>query len=275
MRGRGISILSLALPVLAGIAYLALAGAPRAYFVINGLAALLAIAAILVLRGIESERARRVLVVALLAVLFVPLASGPSLNGVARWLPLGGFILHSGALLFPAIAVLAARDEDYAPPILLAALLAASLQPDAALGLAVMLAAVGLYDATRDWRLVPVAGIAFFASMVAGLRGELPAQPYVERILVHLAMDIPLAALALALALLASFFLMAHAIAAPKPVRHALAGSLFGFSLAALVSNYPSVLIGYGAAPILGYGVAIGLAMGGNRPATRAGNRRG
>ena len=46
--------------------------------------------------------------------------------------------------------MLAARDDDYAPPILLAALLAASLQPDAATGLAVMLAAVGLYNATRE-----------------------------------------------------------------------------------------------------------------------------
>ena len=43
-------------------------------------------------------------------------------------------------------------------------------------------------------------------------------------------------------------------------VRHALAGSLFGFSLAAIVSNYPSVLIGYGAAPIIGYGLALALA---------------
>ncbi|MBX7500103.1 hypothetical protein K3181_01435 [Qipengyuania sp. YG27] len=260
MRGRGISILSLALPVLAGIAYLALTGAPQSYALMNALAVLLASAAVLFLPGIESEKARRVLVVALIIGLFVPLASGPYVNGIARWLPLGGVILHSGALIFPAITVLAARDEDYAPPILLAALLAASLQPDAALGLAVMMAAVGLYNATRDWRLVPVAGIAFFASMVAGLRGELPAQPHVERILVHLAMVMPLAAFALALALLASFFLMAHTIAAPKPVRHALAGSLFGFSLAALVSNYPSVLIGYGAAPILGYGLALALA---------------
>ena len=49
--------------------------------------------------------------------------------------------------------------------------------------------------------------------------------------------------------------LMLHAC-----VRHALAGSLFGFSLAAIVSNYPSVLIGYGAAPIIGYGLALALA---------------
>lgn len=260
MRGRGISVLSLAFPVLAGIAYLALAGAPSPYWVTNGLALLLSSAAVLSLPAIEGAKARRFATITLIALLFVPLVTGPAINGIARWLPLGGFVLHSGALVLPALAVLAARDEDYAPPILLAALLAASLQPDAALGLAVLFAAVGLYNAKRDWRLVPVAGMAFFASMIAGLRGELPAQPFVERVLVRLAMETPLAAFGLALALLGCFLLFAHALPAPKPTRHALAGSLFGFSLAALVSNYPSVLIGYGAAPILGYGLALALA---------------
>ena len=54
--------------------------------------------------------------------------------------------------------------------------------------------------------------------------------------------------------------MFAHALPAEMRVRHALAGSLFGFSLAAIVSNYPSVLIGYGAAPIIGYGLALALA---------------
>ncbi|MEE3218199.1 MAG: hypothetical protein VX247_07875, partial [Pseudomonadota bacterium] len=182
------------------------------------------------------------------------------LNGIARWLALGPVALHAGALALPALIVLAARDDDYAPPILLAALLAASLQPDAATGLAIMLAAVGLYNATRDWRLVPVAGIAFLASIIAGLRGELPAQPFVERVLVELAFHQPLAALGLGASLIAAFLLVAHALPAEMRVRHALAGSLFGFSLAAIVSNYPSVLIGYGAAPIIGYGLALALA---------------
>jgi phosphate/sulfate permease len=62
------------------------------------------------------------------------------------------------------------------------------------------------------------------------------------------------------MALLAGFLMIAHALPAAKSTRHALAGSLFGFSLAAFVSNYPSVLIGYGAAPILGYGLALALA---------------
>ncbi len=259
MQGRGVAILALAIPVLAGIVCLAALGAPRAYVASNAIALGLAVLAILTCPAIGDPRMRRVLTAALIALLFVPLATGPTLNGIARWLPLGPVSLHAGALALPALVVLAARDEDHAPPILLAALLAGTLQPDAATCLAVMLAATGLYQAGDDWRLVPVIGIAFFASLVAGLRGELPAQPFVERILVDFALTRPMAAIGLALALLASFLLLAHALAADKPVRYALAGGLFGFSLAAVVSNYPSVLIGYGAAPILGFGLALAL----------------
>ncbi|WP_341859864.1 hypothetical protein WKH79_05545 [Qipengyuania sp. GPGPB31] len=260
MAGRAAIMLALGIPVAAGLLYLVLGSAPLAYPLANALALLIAvpIAAFAPLR--LAERERRVLTLVLLALLFVPLVSGPHLGAVARWLPLGPVNLHAGALALPALVVLAARDEDYAPPILLAALLAASLQPDAATALAVMMAAVGLYNAGQDWRMVPVAGIAFLASIGAVLRGELPAQPFVERVLVDLALREPLAALGLGMALLAGFLMFAHALPAAKSTRHALAGSLFGFSLAAFVSNYPSVLIGYGAAPILGYGLALALA---------------
>ncbi|QYJ06427.1 hypothetical protein [Qipengyuania flava] len=260
MKARLTGLLALAIPVLAGIAYLELMGAPASYAILN--AAAFGVAAVFGLFAppLPSIGKRRVITVVLIALIFLPLITGPYVNGIARWLPLGPFTLHSGALFLPALVVLAARDEDFAPPILLAALLAATLQPDAATSLAVMLAAVGIYTARDDWRMVPVAGIAFFASLVAGLRGELPAQPFVERILVHLAFEAPVGALALAGALLATFFLLAHALAAEKSVRHGLAGAFFGFCVAALVSNYPTILVGYGAAPILGFGLAIGLA---------------
>ena len=268
MRARLPGIVALAVPVLAGLTYLVTMGAPRTYALINGGALILAAVLVATLPRVAGTKAKRIFAAALIVLLFIPLASGPYLNGIARWLPVGPFAVHSGALFLPALVVLAARDEEYAPSMLLAALLAASLQPDAATALAVMLSAVGLYNANKDWRLVPVAGIALFASMVAALRGELPAQPFVERVLVSLAFQQPLAALALAFALLAGFLIVAHGINAERRVRHALAGCLFGFTLAAVFSNYPSILIGYGAAPILGFGLAIGLATGKARQTT-------
>lgn len=249
--------LALAIPVLAGLVYLWFFEAPGDFVKINGASLLLGLLAIAFLPTLESLRVRRVATAVLLAVLFLPLATGPHLGGIARWLPLGPLSLHAGMLAGPLLVVLAARDEHYAPPILLGAILAASFQPDAGTGFLLTFAAIGLYNATRDWKIGVVAGTAFFASLVMVVRGELPAQPFVERVLVETAMVQPLAALGLLAALLASFFIMLHAIAARTPVRHALAGSLFGLTVASVLSNYPSALIGYGAAPILGYALAL------------------
>jgi hypothetical protein len=159
----------------------------------------------------------------------------------------------------PLICVLAARDPDYGAPILLTALFAAFVQPDAATGLALTFAAVALHDVTKDWKIGLTAIIAFFASLVMAMRGELPPQPFVERIFADLLTPAPLAAAALFAALLAGFFLMLWTAPAPRAVRYAMAGSLFGFALMALISHYPTPLVGYGAAPILGFALALGL----------------
>jgi hypothetical protein len=259
MRNRGIAVAALAIPVLAGLAYLFAFGAPASYLAVNAAVLAVAILWIAVALPPPSSTGRRVLIGALLLLLFVPLLTGPSLSGVARWLPLGPFNLHAGMLAVPLLATLAGEEPEYAPLLLSLALLAAFLQPDMATGAALMLAAVGLYDATRDWRHVVFAIVAFTASLVAAMRGELPAHPFVERVIFLLARTDLLAALGLLAALLASFYLIVGALPGRESSRKALAGSLFGFSFAGLVSNYPSPLIGYGAAPILGFGLALGL----------------
>ena len=101
--------------------------------------------------------------------------------------------------------------------------------------------------------------IGFIASIAMALLGELPPQPFVERVLSDLFLQAPLVALGLLSALISSFFLILFAAPFDRSSRYALAGSLFGFTIVSIFSNYPSVLIGYGAAPILGYGLALGL----------------
>ncbi len=251
------ALLALAIPVLGGLAFLWLAHAPTQYVAVNATALVGGLIAMAALPRIDSPAATRSNAVILIAPLFLPLITGPAISGIARWLPLGPVVLHSGMLAVPLLVVLAARDERYTEPILLVAIFAALLQPDGATGLALTFAAVGLYNATRDWKAGVVAGTGFIASLVMWMRGELPAQPFVERVLVDAAMVEPLAAVGLFLALIASFFLILHALPGAKAPRHALAGTLFGFSLAAVLSNYPSALIGYGAAPILGFGLAL------------------
>lgn len=253
------TLLALALPVLAGLAWMAYAGAPVHYLAINTGALIAGLVLVALLAAPSGRRLQRIMIVTLLALLFVPLATGPELNGIARWLPLGPFLLHAGMLALPAIAVLAEREPDYAPPILLAAAFAALIQPDAALGFAVLGAGAGLYFAKPSWKPGVVAVIAFVASLIAAMHGELPAQPFVERVLVDAARVQPLMALGLLLAWLACFLLILKAAPMPTAERFALAGTLGGFMLMALLSNYPTPLIGYGAAPILGYALALGL----------------
>jgi hypothetical protein len=259
VRTRAAALLALSLPVLAGLLYLWRFGAPASYLASNGAALVVGILPILWAPA-PGLGARRVMTLALLALLFLPLATGPEILGIARWLPLGPIQLHAGMLAVPSLAVLAAQDEDHAPTILATALLAALLQPDMATGAALMLAGVGFYQAQRDWKYAVFVIVAFFASLVMAMHGELAAQPFVERVLHSLVREAPLAALALLATILASFFLILYALPGSPLARRALAGTLFGFSIAAILSNYPSALIGYGAAPIIGFGLALGLA---------------
>jgi len=260
------ALLALAIPVFAGLIYLAAFGAPPGYLITN--TAALALAAFWIVFGKvpHSALGRRILTLILLALLYMPLLTGPAANGIARWIAAGPYLLNSGAFAFPALAVLAAQDEEYSAPILLAALYAGSLQPDAALGFAAVFAAIGLHDVTRDWRIGIVAIIGFLASIAMALQGELPPQMFVERIFAGLIGSMPFLALGLLAALAASFVLILFALPLDRASRFALAGSFFGFALMALLSHYPTILIGYGAAPILGYGLALSLV-------TRSGRR--
>lgn len=251
-------LLALAMPALAGLAYMAAFDAPLAY--IMGSAGALAIALLLIALGRlpADPLRRRLLASALLALLALPLLTGPELNGISRWIPLGPVVLHSGMLALPAFAVLAAQEREDGALMLLAALFITLLQPDAAGAFAITFAAVGLHHVTRDWRMGVVAIAGFVAAIVAALRGELPAQPFVERVVVEALDQSALAALGLFGALVVGFLLILFRGRPVAAERFALAGTLFGFGMMALMSNYPSPLIGYGAAPILGYGLALG-----------------
>lgn len=264
IRDRLPALLALAIPVASGALYMALAGAPSHYALLNLGALALACLWILGGRGPHTALSRHMLAAIMLLVMLSPLVVGPEMTSitgdrVVRWFPLGPLNLHTGMLATPALCVLAARNRQLAAPILLAAVLASLVQPDAATGFALTFAAVGLHHVTKDWKVGLVAVIGFFASLLMAVRGELPPQPFVERVLVDAAGGNLLLAIALALALVASFALILFAIPFDRAKRLTLAGLFFGFGIMALMSNYPTPLIGFGAAPILGFGIAFGL----------------
>lgn len=258
------ALLALVLPVLAGAAWLAVAGAPQHYPLVNLAALALAAAWIVLGRGPQTARGRYLLAAGLLLVMLAPLAVGPAMlsvsgTAVVRWIPLGPVTLHTGMLALPALGVLAARDAKMAPPVLLAALLAALIQPDAGSGFAITFAAVGLHHATKDWKVGLAAILAFFAALRMVVVGELPPQPFVEFVLAGALEPHWLWAIALALALLLAFLALAFALPASRAERLTLGGMLFGLIVIAMMAPYPTPLIGYGAAPILGFGLALGL----------------
>lgn len=244
---------------------MALGGAPENYLIVNGAALL--VAGALVLAGLPTlERRGRIVAGALLLAIFaLPLLTGPSVNGpftdgVSRWLPLGPFLLHAGMLTIPALVVLAAREETLGPVAILAALVVALLQPDFASAFALTGGAVGVYQVRSDWRVGLVIILGFLFAISAALTGELPAVPFVERILVDATQDAPAMAALLAISLIAATLLMLFGTGLPRLARYPLGMSLFGFLVTSLISNYPTPLAGYGAAAIIGYGLAYAMA---------------
>ncbi len=258
------ALVALAVPVLAGVAWMAASGAPAHYLLINLSALGLSLAWIAFGRRLHPGRAFDTLTLVLLGLAFLPLLTGPTQlsitgNAVARWIPLGPLAVHTGMLVLPALCVIASQNERFGIAIFAAMLVAVLLQPDAATAFAVTTAAIGLYQSRKDWKLGVVAIIGFLATIYTSLHGELAPAPHVERVILDAFHASALTGIGLLLAMAISFLLYGMGLQMERGTRFALAGSFFGFSLMAIMSHYPTPLIGYGAAPIIGYGFALGL----------------
>ncbi len=251
--------LPLLLPVLGGLAYLYGFGAPSRLIAINAGALVLALGWVLFGRVSEAPKVRLVIAVALALGLFVPLVTGPNLGGVARWILAGPVVLHSGAFLLPLLVVLAASDVRRGPLLLGVATAALALQPDAATLLALALASTVLAISARSLLFALVGATAAALCALTFGAGSLAPQLYTEGVLAHVAWQSVAVAVALGLLL---FVGPSWHWVGPKEVPgsegHALAALLIGFGFMAMIGPFPFPLIGYGASPILGFGLALG-----------------
>lgn len=249
--------LPLLLPALGGLAYLYAFGAPTRLIAVNAGALALALAWVWIGRIGSAPAPRFGIAVALAVALFVPQLTGPDLGGVTRWIPAGPVALHSGALLLPLLVVLAASEARWGPLLLAAATAGLAFQPDAASLLAVGLASAVLAATARSLPFGLVAAAAFAAALLTLHAGSLEPQLYTEGVLAHVAGHSLPAATALGLLLLAApIFVLATPT--PRPETFALAAVMFGLGVAATIAPFPFPLIGYGASPILGFGLALG-----------------
>ena len=258
------ALAALALPVLVGVAWMASAGAPASYAIVNLGALVLAGGWVLFGLGPHTAASRHILAIAAIALMLMALVVGAQLisitgHPVQRWFPVGPLNAHTGMVAAPILAVLAARDPRAASFVILAGIIAAWLQPDAATGFALTFAAIGLHHVTQDWRAGVAGIIAFVASLEMAMRGELPPQPFVERVVADAAATHLLLGFALVASVIGSFCLILFASPLARAARFALAGALFGFAIMALMSSYPAPLLGYGPSAIIGFGLALGM----------------
>lgn len=258
---RGRLALPLLVPALGGLAYLAAFGAPLRLIAVN--AGALALAAVWVMFGrLPADSAKRLALAGLAAlVLCLPVLLGPEVGGVSRWLPAGPVRLHSGALLLPLIVVLAAREPRVGAALLALAGAGLLLQPDAASLFALGLASGVLAVLTRNvgHAVVSLAALGFAAATFNA--GTLEPQVFTEGVLAEVWQASALLALALAaLLFVAPPLLLLRAPPVNRAEALALSALLTAWGIAAVLAPFPYPLIGYGAAPILGFGLALGAA---------------
>ncbi len=259
---------SLAAPVLAGLAWMISADAPRTYIVGNAAALLLSWALILLLRVPAGSR-RHLVAMAVAGISLAGLAAtiiiGPEVSGVRRWLPVGPLRLHGGMLLLPALVAMIPFMRGWLA--LLSAGLAALIvwiQPDGASALGLLLAMITLALCVRNRWLFIACGLAAATQWMTPAGGGGPAAvPFVEGVNGQSFNDGAGWGVLLLVALTAGLVGPARIFRLhDRRSQVALYGTVMaivGYAVASLISAFPTPLIGYSPAPILGFGLAMGL----------------
>lgn len=261
--------------VILGLAYMAAAGAPARYMIVN-LAALLLGAMLWLGLG---PRAGAWLarsgwpVVALALSLLATALFGAAVEGAARWVRVGPINVQVSLVVLPALVILyALRPGAIATIGVGLAALALAVQPDRAMAgvLAAGMAAVLL--ATRDRRsalALLMAGAAFAATLFRP--DALPAVPFVDRIL-YTAFDVHaaagLAVVAGCLMLVLPGFSRGFEAATQRAAVLAFGACWAAVAIAAALGNYPTPLVGYGGSAVLGYLLSAALLPAGRRHET-------
>lgn len=255
------------LPVIAGILFMALMGAPFAWLVTNVGAAICVVIAWFVFKDRSMPPlALAIAALALLGASFV----GPAVDGVHRWIALGPLRLHAGMLALPLLGILLLQlNKQIAAAIAAVAALIFALQPDRASALALLcIVLIWTMLARNLWALFALAtAVCSFSATMANADALSPV-PFVENVLRDAVMWHPLVAVGMSGALVAAgitpILLGRHTHLMPSAIWSA---GLVGYSAASLLGAYPTPLLGYGVSPILGFGLALTLLATENRKA--------
>jgi hypothetical protein len=240
-----------------GMLYMALAGAPPRYLAVNGVALVSGLLAAALLARVGDVR-RGIVDLMLASALLLTAWLGISADGVTRWLSVGGVLLQPGLFLLPVLVLRYARSPDALSTVAVSlAAFALALQPDRALAgaLAAGLMALAVARPERNVFLALSAAATGFAATLVRADPS-GAMPWVDQILASSFAVHPLAGLAVWTG--AALMLVPALAGLWRPgearVPCAVFGALwFAVILAALLGNYPTPMVGYGASAIFGY----------------------
>jgi hypothetical protein len=244
--------------VLCGLLFLQQTGAPPRLMLINlaalGIAvAVLALARLVPLTG---AAARHALLLLAAAALLATALFGATAEGATRWVLVGGLSLQPSLILIPVLLLAhVARADGWSSAAVALSALAMALQPDRSIAAAI--AAVVLVDAgfrrtAAAWLLAAACAVSLAATLVQP--DQLPAVAHVDQLLWTPFVAEPLAATAIWIGTLLLFVPAAALWRRGQLAEAAAFAALWGVLVAsALLGNYPTPLVGYGASAILGY----------------------
>lgn len=247
-----------------GLTYMAMAGAPLRYLVLN--ASALAIGFAVVGLAAAAARTGRVptgyIILALAIGLMATSLFGVRVDGASRWIMVAGLSLQPSLIILPVMAVCFARARDRLSMIaLIIAAMSLAIQPDRAMAgaLAVATMALALIHPCRNIMIAFGASACGFA--VTLLRPDvLPAMPFVDQI-VYSSFDVhPFAGVAVlaGAALMVVPAVVGYATDPAHRGTYAVFGAVwFAIIAAAALGNYPTPVVGYGGSAIIGYVVSL------------------
>jgi cell division protein FtsW (lipid II flippase) len=251
-------------PLLAGLVFMALAGAPTAYLITNAAAAFFV--ATTYWRAPQIKLQSSLLVVTIIVPVFlVGTFAGPAVEDVHRWIALGPIKLHAAMLVLPLFATQMYRQDKRIIAVAVTVLaIVVALQPDCASASALFLASFCWYCFVQGrWQLATlfISGAALVSTMLTA--DTLPPVRFVEDVIGEAALfHSGIAALLVATILVAiagpPYVVWRSRIGQKAPFT-AWSACLAGYFLASLVGPYPVPLLGYGVSSILGFGLALAL----------------
>lgn len=259
-RPRALGIACAVGAVILGLAYMVIAGAPTRYLGVN-VGALAIGLTMLALLGPILPLGRQWMggaTIAMAGALMATALMGTEVEGISRWVRLGGFAIQPSLIFLPVMIVAFSHGRSAVTTAgAIAAAAAMALQPDRAMAGMLVLGLATLATICRDRHSIVAltASIAGFA--VTLVRADpLPAVPHVEQVL-HSSFDVHVGA---GLAVLGGLMLLlVPAIVGWRRdpnnrATYTAFGAVWSAAiLAAALGNYPTPIVGYGGSAIIGY----------------------